>query len=306
MRDPSPHRAAAGAGPAFAFGFCCLVWGSTFLFIAIGNDSLAPVWAGALRLAVAAVVLALAAVVTRRPWPRGRELSTAVWFGFVDFGISLPLLYWGQRRMSSSAAGVVFATIPLATLCFARMFGLERLSRMKIAAAIAGLGGVALLSLGPSAGGSGAIALAAVTLSAVTAALSGVILKRAPYSDPVAMNAIAHTAGAAVCFPLSMAMGERWALPAGSGLVSFLYLTLFGSIGVFVVFAWLVRHWSASRVSYITIVTPVVAMALGVGLRGERLAPNTLLGATIVMGAVAVAMVAERRGGAGHTAVARD
>ena len=65
---------------------------------------------------------------------------------------------------------------------------------------------------------------------------------------------------------------------------------------MFIVFAWLVRHWSASRMSYITIVTPVVAMALGVGLRGERLAPNTLLGAAIVLGAVAVAMLAERRG----------
>ena len=295
MPVTSPHRA-AGARPWLAFAFCCLAWGSTFLFIAIGNDTLAPVWAGALRLGVSAVVLALIAVVLRRPWPRGPELSAALWFGFVDFGLSLPLLYWGQRKVSSSAAGVVFATIPLATLVFARMFGLERLSRVKIAAAIAGLAGVALLSIGPRVGGSEAVALAAVALSAVGAALSGVILKRAPYSDPVAMNAIAHAIGAAVCFPLSLAMGERWTLPAGSGLVSFLYLTLVGSIGVFIVFAWLVRHWSASRMSYITIVTPVVAMALGVGLRGERLAPNTLLGAAIVLGAVVVAMLAERRG----------
>lgn len=295
MPEALDRRPATGSGPWLAFAFCCLTWGSTFLFIAIGNDTLAPVWAGSLRLGVSAVLLTLMAFVLRRPWPRGRELSAALWFGFVNFGLSLPLLYWGQRTVSSSAAGIVFATIPLATLGFARMAGLERPSRMKVLAAIAGLAGVALLSVGRSGEGSGVLALGAVMLAAIGAALSGVILKRAPYSDPVSMNAVAHAVGAAVCFPLSMALRERWTMPSGSGLVSFLYLTVFGSIGVFIVFAWLVRHWSASRMSYITVVTPVVAVALGVAVRGERLAPNTLLGAIIVLGAVALAMAAEQR-----------
>ena len=162
MPEALDRRPATGSGPWLAFAFCCLTWGSTFLFIAIGNDTLAPVWAGSLRLGVSAVLLTLMAFVLRRPWPRGRELSAALWFGFVNFGLSLPLLYWGQRTVSSSAAGIVFATIPLTTLGFARMAGLERLSRMKVLAAIAGLAGVALLSVGRSGEGSGALALGAV------------------------------------------------------------------------------------------------------------------------------------------------
>jgi drug/metabolite transporter (DMT)-like permease len=291
----SPAPRTSPAVPWTLFALCCAIWGSTFLFIGIGNDTLAPVWAAALRLGLAAASLAALAVLLRRPWPRGAERRAAVWFGLVDFGISLPLLNWGQREVPSGLAAVFFATIPLTTALFARAFGLERLRRAQILASLVAVAGVALLSSGGGGRTASPRALGAVFGSAATAALAGVVLKRAPHSDPLAMNAIAHAVGLPICVAASAALGERWTVPAGSGLTSVLYLATVGSIGAFVAFAVLIRHWSASRTAYITVVVPVLAMALGAAVRGEGLPPRVLAGAAIVLGAVVWGIASEGR-----------
>ena len=108
---------ARGTTSWLAFALCCSVWGSTFLFIRMGNDTTPPVWAAAVRLSLATVMFALITQVLRRPWPRGPQRTAAIWFGVIDFGISLPLLYWGEQRVPSGIAAVLYATIPLTTVC---------------------------------------------------------------------------------------------------------------------------------------------------------------------------------------------
>lgn len=285
---------AAGARPWLAFTTCCLIWGSTFLFIRIGNTSLPPVWAATIRLALASVLLAIVVQALGRRWPRGAELRAALAFGFVDFGISLPLLYWGEREVPSGVAAVMFATIPLTTSLFAWGFGLERLRPGTLIAAVLAIGGVALLGASPLAPGITAAAVLAVALAAVTASLAGVLLKRAPGSDPFAMNSIAHGVGAVVCLVVSAALGERQTMPQGDQWWPILYLTLVGSILAFVTFAWLLQRWPASRASFIAVCTPVVATLLGARVLGERLTPGALAGAIVVMAAVLIGILSQR------------
>jgi drug/metabolite transporter (DMT)-like permease len=284
--SPAATPAHGQAGAWAAFTTCCLIWGGTFLFIRIGNDTLAPVWAASLRLGIAAAVLLVLAVAFRRPWPRGRELRAAIWFGLVDFGISLPLINWGEHDVPSSTAAVCFATIPLTTALLAWGYGLERIHRRQVVAALAALAGVALLSRAPDGVHAGPLPMLAVFGSAVTAAWAGVLLKRAPDSDPVTMMCIAHAVGLPICLAISGLLGERWTVPAGSGLVSIAFLALLGSVTVFIAFTWLVQRWPVTRTSYITVIVPIVAMLLGWAVRGESISGSMLMGAAIVLGAV--------------------
>jgi drug/metabolite transporter (DMT)-like permease len=282
--------------PFVAFATCTLIWGSTFLVIRIGNDTVPPVWASALRLAIAAALLTGFAFALRQPWPRGARLRAALAFGIMDFGISLPLLYWGEREVPSAIAAILFATMPLMTSVLAHAMGLERMTPVKIVAGLVGLAGVGLLVSSEIGGHIPPLPLLAVFLSAATAAVAGVLLKRSPGGAPITTNAIAHAAGVPFCVAASLALRESQALPASSAeWMPILYLTLVGSVVAFVAFAWLVQRWSVVRISFVSVITPVIATALGASVRHERLGPAALAGGLVVLGAVTLAIVADTR-----------
>jgi drug/metabolite transporter (DMT)-like permease len=270
-----------------AFATCCSIWGSTFLFIRIANDTVPPVWGSAVRLALASVMFALLTLVMRAPWPRGPQLVASLLFGVVDFGISLPLLYWGEARVPSGLAAVLFATIPLTTALLARLFGLEPLRPRMLIASVVAIGGVALLFSSSLGGAYEPSRLVAVWLAATTAALAGVLLKRAPGAHPFAMNAWAHGIGAVMCVVASRAIGETQAWPSGAAWLPIAYLTVLGSLGAFATFAWLLQRWPVTRTSFIAVIVPVVALILGAIVRHER------PGSSVILGAVATGLLGD-------------
>lgn len=289
-----PARGAAG--PWIAFAVCTLVWSSTFLVIRIGNESMAPLWAAAVRLLAGALLLTAIALLTRQPWPRGPALQAAVLFGVVDFGVSLGLLYWAELRVPSSVAAVLYATIPLCTALFAHAFRLESLRPLKVAGSVVGLAGVVVLFSSQLSAALPLLPLAAAFAGAVTAALAGVLLKRAPPgTSPVALNAVAHLAGAPICLAASFALGESRHLPATQGgWLSLLYLVVVGSVIAFVAFAYLIQRWPVVRTSFIAVITPVLAVMLGAWAGNEALGPATLAGAAVVVAGVTLGVAGDR------------
>jgi len=272
------------------------IWGSTFLVISIGNDALAPVWAAALRLGLAAVLLGGLAVSVEGGLPRGAAFRAAGLYGFFGFGVNFPLLYWAETIVPSGIAAVIFATIPLSTALMARAFGMERLTRMKIAGTLVALGGVALLFSAELAAAIPALPLLALLGGATSAALAGVLLKRGPRVRPFGANAVGAAVGFAVSLPVSFVVGEERVLPATfDAAFPVLYLTIVGSVGAYVLMAWLLNRWHASSVAFVTVIIPVIALALGAVVRDERPGPMSFVGAALVLAGIALDVRASRR-----------
>ncbi len=291
---PPPARASSAAAWA-AFAGCCLIWGSTFLVISIGNDALPPLWAVALRLGLAALLLTAITYALGQRLPRGDALRAAIGYGFLNMGVSMTLLYWAEVSVPSGLVAVLYATIPLTTALFARAGGLERLVPLKLAGAGVALGGVALIVAGNSGGALHALPVAAAVLAATCASASGVVLKRGPRQPPLPANAVASFAGFLVALVASFAAREPHPLPlTGAALFPVLYLVVAGSIGAFGLYAWLVNHWPVTRISFISVVVPVVALTLGVAFRGERLDRVEVLGSLLVMAGLALALASDR------------
>src|SRR5436309_15653443 len=97
------------------FAGCCLIWGSTFLAIRIGNEAVPPIWAATIRLVLAAPLLTLLVVATRQRFPRGPALRGALLFGIFNFGAHLSLPYWGERVVPTGIAAALYPTAPLST-----------------------------------------------------------------------------------------------------------------------------------------------------------------------------------------------
>lgn len=281
-----------------AFGTCGAIWGSTFLVISIGNDALAPVWAATLRLALAAVLLAAWTWWRDIRLPRGPALRAALGYGIGQFGVNLPLLYWGEKRVPSGVSAVVYATIPLSSALVARALRLERLTPAKILGALLAFGGVAALFSSGLQRHIPAGAFAAILVGATSASVGTTLLKRGPRQDPFAANAVGCAAGALLAGAASFALGEAHAFPSTFRAAwPVLYLTVAGSLVAYVVLAWLLSHWPVTRTSYITVIVPVIALALGAAVRHERLAATSLAGTVLVLGGLVLGMRLSARAG---------
>ena len=279
-----------------AFFACSAIWGSTFLFISIGNQVLPPIWSAALRLGLAAVLLAAAALLAGGI-PRGEALRAAALYGLFGFGVNFPLLYWGEQVVPSGVTAVLYSTIPLSTALLARAFGLERLTAAKVGGALVGLVGVGLIVSTRVGGGAGILPFVALLVGATSASLGGVMLKRGPRQHPVGANAVAAAVGFVVCLPVSLLAGERLALPGtAAGWLPVAYLTIAGSVGAYVLMAWLIQRWTATRVSFITFIIPIVAVVLGAAVRDESLTPLTLVGSAVVLAGVVLGVQGDRLG----------
>jgi drug/metabolite transporter (DMT)-like permease len=82
-------------------------------------------------------------------------------------------------------------------------------------------------------------------------------------------------------------------------LWSVIYLTLIGSIGLFVLFLLVMRRWTPSASSYAFVLFPVVTLILEATLLGEPLIARSVAGALVVMAGVWFgALSPDRRRGA--------
>ena len=295
MTSPAPSALPvpqASEGKAWlAFAGCGAIWGSTFLVISIGNDALAPVWAATLRLALAALLLAAVTVARGQPLPRGPALRAAVGYGIAQFGINLPLLYWGEKVVPSGVSAVIYATIPFSSALVARAFGLERLTPAKVLGALLSFAGVAVLFSSALQRSIPIAGFAAIFVGATAASIGTTLLKRGPRQDPFGANAAGSAVGAVIAGAASFVLGEAHALPATLGAAwPLIYLTIGGSVGAYVLMSWLLGHWSVTRISYVTVIVPIIALMLGAAVRHEPLGGRSLLGSALVLGGLLLGM----------------
>jgi drug/metabolite transporter (DMT)-like permease len=118
---------------------------------------------------------------------------------------------------------------------------------------------------------------------------AGVVAKRFPKAHPVSMNAAAMGVGSALLLILSRIAGESWSLPVRTTTWTALaYLILLGSVGLFVLYLFILKRWTASRTAYAFVLFPVVASLVGLWLEGDPITPALALGGIIVLGGVYV------------------
>jgi drug/metabolite transporter (DMT)-like permease len=269
--------------------FCLLVVlvGTNVVAIRYSNRELAPFWNAGLRFAVAAIVFGALAVVRGGRRPNRRAVADATAYGLLAFAAFFGFLYLGLVRAPAGLGQVILALGPLITLAMAVAIGLERLRLRPIAGGLVALAGIAIM-FGVDA--TAAVPLPSV-LSLVAAAASfaagGILVKRSGPVDPVVRNTIATAVGAIVLLALSRLVGESWALPRDPAtILALAYLILPGTVGVFLLFLFLLRHWTATAVSTQFVLAPVVGITLGAILLAEPISPPIVIGAGLVVAGV--------------------
>lgn len=279
-----------------AFVGAAIIGGSNFVAVRFSNEELDPMFGAALRFALAALILLGIMAITGRHLPKGRAAAGAVIYGLLGFGVSYALLYIALVEVSAGTSSVILAGTPLFTLILAVAHRQESFSlRGLIGAALAVLG-IAVLS-GGSVGTEFPVAyLLAAVLGAVCVAESSVIVKSFPRTDPITTNAVGMAAGTVLLAIASLVFGEQWMLPETTRTWLVLaWLVVAGSVGLFILFLFVIARWTASATVYALTLMPVVAVTLGALLADEPVTVELLAGGALVLVAVYIGAISQGR-----------
>jgi len=291
------------------------IWGSSFLFIAIGlEEGVAPFTIVSLRTLFAGLFLGLVVLVRggRLPlqWNVWRRLTI---LAVTNIVVPFALIAWGQQYIPSGMAGILNAMVPLFTIMLAALvLHDETITVAKLAGLAIGFCGVVLLAL-PSLGVAGAdddaaLAVAgmlAVAFAAIFYAVAAVYTRRRLTGHPIieepdgtvrgptareialGSNIVAFLIITALAIALERPGGGIYAIPqSGAAWFAMLWLGVLGTGLAYLLFYRLIERWGATRTTLVTYVIPIVAIALGFVLLDERLRPIELAGAALIIGGV--------------------
>jgi drug/metabolite transporter (DMT)-like permease len=260
-----------------------VIAGSNFVAVRFSNQELPPFWGATLRFAFACALFFVVMRFRKAALPRGRALAGVAVYGALGFGAFYALMYWALVSVPAGLASVLIALVPLLTFFLAIAHGLETFRLRGLAGALIALAGIAVVFAEQLGGAVEVAALLAVIAAAVCAAESTVLVKLFPRVDPAATNAVGILAGLAFLAPLSLVTGETWTLPQRmETIVAVLYLVTIGSVGLFAMFLYVLRRWTATATSYLLVLSPLVTVALASVLAGEQITLQLVLGGALV------------------------
>jgi len=282
-----------------ALGTVYVVWGSTYLAIAVADRTLPPLLMLAVRFGLAGALLyawslwrgdAAAARPGRREWTAAAIVGGLLLF--VDTGG----IAWAEQRVASGLTALLVATVPLFTALIDRTFFGLKLSLGALVGIATGLFGVALL-VGQSAH-IDPVGAAVILAAALAWAAGSAYARVAPLPQPPFLSAAMQMLCAAAFLAIAgSATGELGrvhpaAISAGSA-AAFGFLVVFGSIVAFTAYGWLLRSGAPSvLVSTYAYVNPAVAVLLGWAFAGEAVGGRELAAGAVIVASVGMLVLA--------------
>jgi drug/metabolite transporter (DMT)-like permease len=295
----APTPAASTTGAAFTgedwaiFSAISLIWGASFLFIAIGLESFEPGIVTSARVSLGAATLALLPGARMRLDRDDRFRMVAL--SVIWVAIPFTLFPIAEQHINSAVAGLLNGGTPT----FTALFGLALFGRRTNGPQLLGLGvglvGVVLISL-PSIteGASEALGVAMVVVATLGYGLS--INLAAPLQARY---------GSRPVMARMLALATLWTAPFGlyglpessvtlEPVVAVAVLGVVGTGIAYLLMGTLVSRVGPTRASFITYLIPVVSLVLGVAFRGDRVAALAVVGVVLVVGGALLASRQER------------
>ncbi len=277
-----------GHGTLVRMGALALLWGSTFLWIKIALDALAPAQVTLVRCALGAAVLLILCRRKGHRLPRSRALwGRLTVAAFFCNALPFALFSLGEQTVDSGVAGVLNATTPLWTLLIGLTTGTERgLSRARLGGLLLGFTGVLLIFApwqrsGLAGWGSLAILGAAASYAVAFAYMGRALVGRGtPALALSAAQLVAATGLSALALP---AGGLTPVHTDAAGLAAVVALGVLSTGVTFHLSVRLIADEGATTAATVGYLLPVVSVLLGAAVLGEALSVRVVAGMAVVL-----------------------
>ena len=262
-----------------------VIWGASFLFIAEGLEALGPNGVTFIRIVVGFLTLSLIPA-ARRPIARPDWAATAA-LGVLWLAFPLSMFPFAEQHVSSALTGMLNGATALFAAAVASILARRMPSRtVLIGLAIGLLGGVLVALPGLSDGGGsggqtkGILLIVAALVSYGVAVNLARPLQRRNGALPVIWRALGLAVLLTAPFGVPDVLKANWTPRA---LAALLTLGAFGTAVAHVMTATAAGRMGATAASATAFLIPVVALALGVGVRHEHVAWLSILGAAVCL-----------------------
>ncbi|MFI4867509.1 MAG: EamA family transporter [Steroidobacterales bacterium] len=298
MKSESLPQSPALARILLAFAGIYIIWGTTFLAIAFALRTIPAFFSGGARFLIAGGLM-YAWLRVREPRPfSGLQIGGSILVGVLMTGIGNGFVVWAQTGLPSGITALFVGALPVSTLILDWLFFSRRAPTAQSALGVAiGLAGVVVLTAHThSFSGSVRPVHVIAVLSAELAWSAGTLLQRRYVSAARVMNFVCLQMLAGAVFQLLMGCIDReWIgfVPAHvsmQSVLAVLYLVVFGSLVAVNCYSFLVAHVPAQKVTTYALVNPVIALALGAIVLGEKITPAAILSGILVLVGVALVL----------------
>lgn len=270
--------------------FLALLWGPSFLFIKVAVQEIPPLMLVLCRVSIAAILLYFVLLVQKRKLPR----PGIIWKHFAVVGLFANvfpffLFSWGEMFIDSAVASILNGTTPLFTLLIAH-FSIrdDKMSTIKVVGTLIGFCGLILL-VSPSLQGSiqaKTWGLIAVTVAACSYGIALVYARLKLVGLPPLVAPTAQLIMACLfMLPLTLIFEQPFniSLPSLSAMGALLALSILGTAIAFVVYYRILEHTSATFLSTVTYLVPILGIVLGVVVLDEKLQWQTYAGCVLIL-----------------------
>jgi drug/metabolite transporter (DMT)-like permease len=271
------------------------LWGSSYLWIKIGLESLPPLTLISGRLVLGAAFLAAVVAVARQPLPREpRMYGHLLVMAIVNIVLPFTLITVGEQSIDSALASILNATVPLTVIVLAPLFlPDEGITIPKVAGLSVGFAGVILL-VAP-----GLVNLSDADLtgelmmigSSICYGVGNVYSKRNVHGlRPMIPALFQVTFAAAIVIPLALVIEHPIGRisPAPEAIVAVIWLGILGSGFAYLCYFTILAHWGATRTSMVAYLLPVVGIALGAAVMQDPVTLNRLAGTALIITGIAL------------------
>lgn len=280
------------------------VWGSTYVALRVGDESIPPLaLAGVRYLAAGAVLFPVALrtggrLVRTADRPRARQWLAMAVVGTMLLAIGNGAVTVAEKTIPAGLAALLVATVPIWMVLTDRAINGRQLPPAAWLALLAGVAGIAILAR-PHDHGS-LVPVLIVLGGSLSWGAGSVLAGRLPGpARPLLGSAMQMLAGGALLTVAAAASGElsrlHPGLVSGRSVLALLYLIGPGSLLAMTCYVVALRRLPTAIVSTYAYVNPVIAVGLGAVLLGERLTPATLLGGSVVLACVALLLTSRSR-----------
>jgi drug/metabolite transporter (DMT)-like permease len=275
-----------------ALGFA---WGSSYLWIKIGVETLPPLTLIAGRLLFGFTFLAIVVAVARQALPREpRQYGHLLVMSVVNIVIPFILIAVGEKSIDSALASILNATVPLTVIVLAPLFlPDERITIPKVAGLALGFAGVILLVAPDLVNLTNADLRGELMMigSSVAYGVGNVYAKRNVHGLRPMIPALFQVGFALVIIVILALLIEQpigRVNPAPGAIVAVVWLGVLGSGVAYLCYFTILANWGATRTSMVAYLLPVVGIALGALVMGDPVTINRIGGTALIIAGIAL------------------